>query len=164
MAPVRAFVALGGNVGDTAARFDAACAALAAASDVELLRRSSNVVTAPVGGPPGQRDYLNAVVELETTLAARALLELLQEVERANGRERALEERWGPRTLDLDLLLHGAARVTEPGLTVPHPRLEERSFVLAPLAELAPELVLAGCGRSVAERLTELESSEARAR
>jgi len=164
MAPVRAFVALGGNVGDTAARFDAACAALAAASDVELLRRSSNVVTAPVGGPPGQRDYLNAVVELETTLAARALLELLQEVERANGRERTLEERWGPRTLDLDLLLHGAARVTEPGLTVPHPRLEERSFVLAPLAELAPELVLAGCGRSVAERLTELESSEARAR
>ena len=78
--------------------------------------------------------------------------------------ERAPEERWGPRTLDLDLLLHGAARVTEPGLTVPHPRLEERSFVLAPLAELAPELVLARCGRSVAERLAELESSEARAR
>lgn len=164
MATARAFVALGGNVGDTAARFDAACSALAEAPDVEVLRRSSSAVTAPVGGPSGQRDYLNAVVELATQLEPRALLDLLHRIERANGRERAREERWGPRTLDLDLLLHGDASVDEPGLTVPHPRIAERSFVLAPLAELVPELLLTGCGRTVAQQLGELERSEARSR
>lgn len=158
----RAFVALGGNVGDTEAHFEAACAALDAAPGVALLGRSTSHVTAPVGGPPGQRDYRNAVVLLATELAPRALLELLQRVERERGRDREREARWGPRTLDLDLLLHADARVDEPGLTVPHPRLEERAFVLAPLAELAPDLVLPGCGRTVADRLAELEAAERR--
>lgn len=95
--------------------------------------------TQPVGGPPGQRPYLNVVVELLTEASPRDLLELAARLEASAGRTRA--ERWGPRTLDVDVLLVGDLRVDEPDLVVPHPRMHERAFVLVPLADLAPEVV-----------------------
>jgi 2-amino-4-hydroxy-6-hydroxymethyldihydropteridine diphosphokinase len=95
--------------------------------------------TEPVGGPPGQQDYLNLVVELDTEQTPRQLLGLCRRLEAAAGRVRV--ERWGPRTLDVDILIVGELRVDEPDLVVPHPRMHERRFVMAPLADLAPELV-----------------------
>jgi len=95
--------------------------------------------TEPVGGPPGQPNYLNVVVELDTDQTPRELLGLARRLEAAAGRVRA--ERWGPRTLDVDVLLVGDMKVDEPDLVVPHPRMHERRFVMAPLADLAPELV-----------------------
>ncbi|MCB9915001.1 MAG: 2-amino-4-hydroxy-6-hydroxymethyldihydropteridine diphosphokinase [Planctomycetes bacterium] len=148
----RAYVALGSNLGVPSERLDAACAALRATPGIERVRVSSYHATAAVGGPAAQPDYLNAVAELDTTLGPEELLARLQAIEAAEGRERATEVRWGPRRLDLDLLLHGDARRDADALALPHPRLEERRFVLAPLAELAPELVLARSGRTVAAR------------
>jgi 2-amino-4-hydroxy-6-hydroxymethyldihydropteridine diphosphokinase len=150
----RAWIALGSNVGPREANLAFALEELGRSRSVELLRRSSWIETAPVGGPPGQDPYLNGVAEIETTLAPRALLALLQSIERGAGRLRIVRD--GPRTLDLDLLLYEDQRIDSPDLVVPHPRMEERAFVLEPLAELAPELVLAGCGRTVRERLVEL--------
>ena len=95
--------------------------------------------TEPVGGPPGQQDYLNIVVELDTDQTPRQLLGLCRRLEAAAGRVRG--ERWGPRTLDVDVLLVGELRVDEPDLVVPHPRMHERRFVMAPLADVASELV-----------------------
>lgn len=146
---MRAFLGVGSNEGDRRAHLAQAARAIEAAPGVALLRRSSAWETAPVGPP--QADFLNAALELETVLSAGALLQLLQRVEAAAGRVR--RERWGPRTLDLDLLLYGEERVEEPGLTVPHPALAQRAFVLAPLAELCPERLVPGTGRSVGELL-----------
>ena len=129
-----AFVALGSNLGDRWAHLRAAVAGLpgmVAVSDV--------YETEPVGGPAGQDLYLNAVVELETDLSPRALLDVAWGLEAAAGRVRAA--RWGPRTLDVDILLVGDLEVDDPDLVVPHPRLWERSFVLIPLHDLAPEVV-----------------------
>jgi 2-amino-4-hydroxy-6-hydroxymethyldihydropteridine diphosphokinase len=133
----RAFVGLGSNLGDRRAFLVAA---------VEGLRRGGDVVavsplyeTEPVGGPTGQGAYLNAVVELFTRDTPRRLLARCHALEETAGRVRA--ERWGPRTLDADLLYVEGCEVDEPDLTVPHPRLWERRFVLAPLADLAPDLV-----------------------
>jgi 2-amino-4-hydroxy-6-hydroxymethyldihydropteridine diphosphokinase len=92
--------------------------------------------TAPVGGPPGQEDYINAVCRVQTDLSARQLLATCLDIENKFGRDRG--ERWGPRTLDIDLLLYDDARISEPNLVVPHPRMRERLFVLAPLADIAP--------------------------
>lgn len=141
--PVTAYVGLGANLGDAAAALDAALAALAALPGTRLVACSPRYRTAPVDatGP----DYLNAVAALETHLSAEALLAALHEIELGHGRERPYRN--APRTLDLDLLLHGAARVDLPHLVVPHPRLHERAFVLVPLADLAPELVVPGRGR-----------------
>lgn len=122
-------------------------AALAGLPKSRLIRRSSVIETAPVGPPQGA--YLNAVAELETGLDARELLEGLLAAERALGRVRDPEARWGPRTLDLDLILYGDEVIDEPGLTTPHPRLLERSFVLRPLAQLAPRRVIPGRGVTV---------------
>ncbi|HET7572365.1 MAG TPA: 2-amino-4-hydroxy-6-hydroxymethyldihydropteridine diphosphokinase [Gaiellaceae bacterium] len=144
--PVRAYVALGANLGERERTLREAVAALAAEPGIEVLSVSTLRETAPVG-VAGQPDFLNGAVALETTLPARALLELLLAVERRFGRVRDPEEPHGPRTLDLDLLLYGDARIDEPGLRVPHPRLHERRFVLEPLAELAPGLVVPGRGR-----------------
>jgi 2-amino-4-hydroxy-6-hydroxymethyldihydropteridine diphosphokinase len=117
---------------------------------------SSFLETDPVGKLDQPR-FVNAVAMLETELGPRELLERLLEVERRLGRDRATEERWGPRTVDLDLLLYGGATIDEPGLTVPHPRLAERRFVLEPLAEIAPDLSLPD-GRAVRDLLVpELE-------
>lgn len=153
----RAFVALGSNLGEPRERLAAGLDALRALPGVELLRCSKLHTTAPVGGPAGQPDYLNAVVELRTTLEPLALLEGLQAIEAAEGRDRSREERFGPRTLDLDLLLHGDARLASERLTLPHPRMEQRAFVLAPLAELDPDLVLPLSGLTVGQRLEELQ-------
>jgi 2-amino-4-hydroxy-6-hydroxymethyldihydropteridine diphosphokinase len=131
---VRAFLALGSNLGDREAALRAAVASLD-----EVVAVSPVYETAPVGGPGGQGPYLNAVVELDTDRSPRTLLALCRRLEAAAGRERA--ERWAARTLDVDVLLVGDLVVDEPDLVVPHPRLWERRFVLAPLADLAPDLV-----------------------
>lgn len=133
----RAFLGLGSNLGDRAAHLAAAVGVLP-----DLARVSPVYETSPVGGPPGQGPYLNLVVELSTALPARALLEVAQRLEAEAGRERG--ERFGPRTLDVDVLWVEGETVDEPDLTVPHPRMNERRFVLAPLADLAPDLVPAG--------------------
>lgn len=156
----RAFVALGSNLGDRRATLEWAVEALRRAPGIRVLRVSSWIETEPVGGPHGQPRFLNGVVELETQLAPRELLARLFELERSSQRVRTLRD--GPRTLDLDLLLHGESISHEPELELPHPRMEQREFVLAPLAEIAPTLRLPGCGRSVAERLIELRAERAR--
>ena len=133
----RAFIGLGSNLGDRRAHLRAAVDQLRAANEVAAV--SPLYETEPVGGPPGQQDYLNLVVELRTADSPRALLERCRALEASAHRERA--ERWGPRTLDADVLLVEGDLVDEADLTVPHPRMWERRFVLAPLADLAPDLV-----------------------
>jgi 2-amino-4-hydroxy-6-hydroxymethyldihydropteridine diphosphokinase len=155
---VRACVALGSNVGDRAAHVEAAIAALGALPATALLRRSGLFETEPVG-PVAQGRFINAAAVIETTLAPRDLLAALQAIERGRGRVRDPGGRWGPRTLDLDLLLYGDAIIDEPGLTVPHPRLHERLFVLDPLAEIAGETVVPGLGRAVSQLRGALRSA-----
>jgi 2-amino-4-hydroxy-6-hydroxymethyldihydropteridine diphosphokinase len=135
------FIALGSNLGDRAANLAAARAALAV--DMSIMSASSVYETEP-WGPAGQGHYLNQVLRGETELDPRALLWKLHEIEHRLGRERAREERYGPRTIDLDILLYDDIRIEESGLTIPHPRMLERAFVLVPLAEIAPELVVSG--------------------
>lgn len=159
---VVAAIALGSNLGDREAHLTAALRALERTPGVVVLRRSRWVETEAVGGPSGQPRFLNGAALLETTLGPRELLDALLRVERARGRERAGGERDAPRTLDLDLLLHGDARLDEPDLVVPHPRMEERLFVLEPLAELVPEQRLPGCGETVAERVRTLHGGASR--
>jgi 2-amino-4-hydroxy-6-hydroxymethyldihydropteridine diphosphokinase len=131
---LRAFLALGSNLGDRWALLRRAVAALP-----DVVAVSPVYETDPVGGPEGQGAYLNLVVELDTELSARQLLEAAQRAEA--GARRVRTERWGPRTLDVDVLLVGDDVVDEPDLVVPHPRMWERAFVLVPLADLAPDLV-----------------------
>jgi 2-amino-4-hydroxy-6-hydroxymethyldihydropteridine diphosphokinase len=142
MRAVDAYIGLGANLGDAKATLAAAFNALEALPESELVRRSSIYRSAPIdsSGP----DYLNAVVRLRTSLDAHELLAQLQSIERSHGRERPYRN--APRTLDLDLLLYGEQHIDTPTLVVPHPRAHERAFVLAPLAELAPELVIPGRG------------------
>ena len=136
----RAFVGLGANLGDREGTLRSAVDALGAEAGVEVVAVSTLRETEPVG--VGEQPlYLNGAAELETTLTARELLDRLLAVEQRFGRVRSPGEH-GPRTLDLDLLLYGDGVIDEPGLTVPHPRLHERRFVLEPLAELAPALVV----------------------
>lgn len=136
-----AFVALGSNLGDRRAHLEAAFAALASLPGTHLLARSAIFETPPLG-PPGQQDYLNAAAALSTTLAPHALLDALLTIEQSRGRVR--RERWGARTLDLDLLLHGQTVTHDARLTLPHPAMLQRAFVLAPLRDLAPDLVVNG--------------------
>ena len=154
---VLAAVALGSNLGDRAATLARALTRLEMTPGVVLLRRSRWLENPAMGGSPGQGDFLNGVALLETTLPPRALLERLQEIERQLGRRREHENgRNAARCLDLDLLFYGDLELAEPGLILPHPRMEERRFVLEPLAELLPDRRLAGCGKSVRERAEEL--------
>lgn len=143
MKSAQAWIGLGANLGDTRVTLEAALAALAALPKTRLLRCSSFYRSAPIdsGGP----DYLNAVAELETSLAPLQLLAALQAIESAHGRERPYRN--APRTLDLDVLSYGDVVLDSPCLTLPHPRLHERAFVLLPLLELAPDLSLPGLGR-----------------
>jgi 2-amino-4-hydroxy-6-hydroxymethyldihydropteridine diphosphokinase len=142
----RAAVALGSNLGDRRATLDGAVAAL---RDRTLVRACSSVIeTDPVGGV-ADGPFLNAACVLETDLPPRDLLALLLDIERRFGRDRARERRWGSRTLDLDLILYDDAKIDEPGLCLPHPRLHERLFVLDPLAEIAPFWVVPGSQRTV---------------
>ena len=139
---VTAYVGLGANLGDAHAALDDALQRLGALPGTRLIACSSVYRTAPIdsSGP----DYLNAVAELSTQLSAHELLAQLQAIEQAHGRERPYRN--APRTLDLDLLLYGDATIATAHLIVPHPRLHERAFVLAPLAEIAPGLVIGGHG------------------
>jgi 2-amino-4-hydroxy-6-hydroxymethyldihydropteridine diphosphokinase len=135
----RAYVGVGANLGDREATIRAAIETLPAVVAVSKLRETDPV------GVVDQPPFLNGAVALETELAPRDLLAVLLEVERELGRER--RERWGPRTIDLDLLLYGDEAIDEPGLTVPHPRLHERRFALEPLLDLDPDVAIPGRGR-----------------
>jgi 2-amino-4-hydroxy-6-hydroxymethyldihydropteridine diphosphokinase len=138
-----AFIALGGNVGDVRATFDQAVAILCDSSDVRLLARSSDYRTPP-WGVTDQPPFINAVIAVSTTLSPHALLSGAQACERALGRDRAQERHWGPRTIDLDILAYDDLIQSDATLTLPHPHLFERAFVLVPLAEIASDRVIAG--------------------
>lgn len=146
-----AYVALGANLGDAEGNLRAAVRALAATPGLALLKTSSFYRTAPVGLRQ-QPDFINAAAAMHSELDARALLDVLFDIEQRFGRQRSIPN--APRTLDLDLLLYGDAVSADSALTLPHPRMHERAFVLAPLAEIAPELVIPGRGR-VAELLAQ---------
>ncbi len=147
---MRAYVGVGSNLGDRWAHLAAAARRLRSSGRVAVLRASRVWDAAPLGPP--QPRYLNAVLEVETSLPAGALLVVLHAAEDAAGRVRG-PSRWTARTLDLDLLLYGDEVIRRPGLVVPHPGIVLRRFVLAPLAELVPEKVLPGTGRTVAQLL-----------
>lgn len=135
-----ALIALGSNLGDRSAHLESAFASLGALPGSLLLARSSIIETEPIG-PPGQRPFLNAAAAIESGLGPRELLDAMLAIEVRAGRTRSAAMRWGPRSLDLDLLLFDGSIIAEPGLVVPHPRMHERMFVLRPLAEIAPEAV-----------------------
>ena len=149
----RAYVGLGANLGSREETLEHAVALLAAAEGVDVLAVSELRETDPVGVVDQPR-FLNGAVAVDTTLSARELLDTLLAIERSLGRVRM--ERWGPRIVDLDLLLYGHEIVDEPGLHVPHPRLHERRFALEPLAELDPALEIPARGR-VSEALAALD-------
>lgn len=150
----RAYIGLGGNLGDPAVAMAAALKALDASAHTNVTAVSSLYRTPP-WGKPDQPDFLNAAAAVETGLSARELLAFCLDVERKLKRVRT--ERWGPRTIDLDLLWFGGQAIAEEGLTVPHPRMAERAFVLVPLAEIAPGLMVDG--RTVAARAATLDST-----
>jgi len=141
----KAFIGLGANIGDPGRQLRNALAALDGIPGTRLMRASSLWRTAPVGYA-AQPDFVNAVAEVETAQAPRALLEALLAIEKRFGRERSFAN--APRTLDLDLLLYGDRVLSEQGLELPHPRMHERAFVLAPLVEIAPEVEIPGKGRA----------------
>jgi 2-amino-4-hydroxy-6-hydroxymethyldihydropteridine diphosphokinase len=154
----RVFLGLGANIGDRRRALDAALQALAGDGRVRVTRRSSLYETAPVG-MVDQPWFLNVVVEIATPLSPEALLDLAQQVERDLGRTR--EIRWGPRTVDIDILLFGDRVMATPRLTIPHPEMSRRRFVVEPLVEIAPELRLPD-GRRVRDLLEDLTGQEVR--
>ncbi len=141
--PIQAYIAMGSNLGDRHANIQGGLDAIEALESTAIIQCSSIIETLPIG-PGEQGQYLNGVVLVQTDLEPRVLLELLLEIEATFGRDRASEQRWGARTLDLDVLIFGDRVIDEPGLTIPHPRLHQRSFVLEPLCELAPMLMIPG--------------------
>jgi 2-amino-4-hydroxy-6-hydroxymethyldihydropteridine diphosphokinase len=158
-----AAIAIGGNLGDVDRTFTRAVTRLESTPGVVILRRSTWHKTEPIGGPEGQPRYLNGVLLAETTLAPEALLAVLQGIETRLGRDRSVEVPNGPRPLDLDLLWHGDTVSETDALRLPHPRFEERLFVLEPLLEICPDHMLPGCGMSVRERVESLRAEGATA-
>jgi 2-amino-4-hydroxy-6-hydroxymethyldihydropteridine diphosphokinase len=156
VAPVRAFLALGGNVGDSRQTLDRAVRMLADTPGIALVARSSDYRTPP-WGVTDQAPFVNLCVAIDTTLPPMALLRRMQDIERALGRDRGSEQRWGPRTVDLDMIAYGHMSLNEPGLVLPHPRLFERAFVLMPLAEIAGDHEIAG--RAPREALKGLDTA-----
>ena len=136
-------IALGGNVGDVRTTFRKAIANICGMTQAALLARSSDYTTPP-WGEEDQAPFINACIEIETSLDPHALLFTLHKIEKKFGRDRAKEHRWGPRTLDLDLIAYDDASINQPDLTLPHPRLFERAFVLVPLAEIVPDRLISG--------------------
>ena len=151
-----ALVAFGGNLGDVRDTLDRAVAAFCDGKDVRLLARSSDYRTPP-WGVANQPPFINLAIAVDTSLTPWALLSRAQTVEHALGRERAMERRWGPRPVDIDLIAYDDLALAESDLVLPHPRLFERAFVLAPLVEIAPERVIAG--RRVRDALIRLDAS-----
>jgi 2-amino-4-hydroxy-6-hydroxymethyldihydropteridine diphosphokinase len=149
-------LALGGNVGDVRATFERALAMLCEDGRVRLAARASDYVTPP-WGVTAQPPFVNSCLAVETDLAPEALLARTQAIEQALGRRRAAEPRWGPRPIDIDILAYDDLTLRTPGLTLPHPRLFERAFVLVPLAEIAPDRVIAG--KRVRDALAKLDTS-----
>ncbi len=150
-----AYIGLGSNVGDHHAILRGALARMAASEGVSVLRVSRFMLTEPVGPPQGW--YLNAVAMLAVELTPTALLARLQSIETALGRDRSREVRWGPRTCDLDIELFDDLVMDTETLTIPHPRMHEREFVLRPLVEIAPHALHPTLGKTAAELLAELE-------
>src|SRR5712672_1951974 len=148
-------IALGGNVGDVRATFEKAIADICSSAQAVLLARSSDYATPPWGDEQQAR-FINACIEIDTSLDPHALLFTLHKIETKFGRDRASERRWGPRTLDLDLIAYDDVSIEKPELTLPHPRLFERAFVLVPLAEIVPDRIIAG--HSVTAALAQLST------
>jgi 2-amino-4-hydroxy-6-hydroxymethyldihydropteridine diphosphokinase len=151
-----ALLGLGGNVGDVRATLSEAIALFADGADVELIARSSDYRTPP-WGVTDQPPFINLAIAVETRLSPRDLLTRALNVERALDRDRTRERRWGPRTIDIDLLAYDDLALDEPALTLPHPRLFERAFVLMPLAEIVPDRVIAG--RRVRDALAAIDAT-----
>lgn len=149
------YLGLGSNLGDRRRNLEAALDALRAHPQIAVTAVSSFLETDPVGGPPGQGKFLNAAAKIETDLSPEALLEELKRVERALGRKPG--PRWGPREVDLDILLYGDTILDTEALTIPHPRMCERRFVMEPLAEIAPAARNPVTGRTVRELLALLD-------
>jgi 2-amino-4-hydroxy-6-hydroxymethyldihydropteridine diphosphokinase len=150
-----AFVGLGGNLGDIRATLAGAIAKFCDGREVQLLARSSDYRTPP-WGKQDQPPFVNACIQVATTLTPQALLDRALAVERVFGRDRSRETRWGPRPLDMDLIAYDDLTIDQPGLCLPHPRLFERAFVLVPLAEIAPDAVIAG--RRVGDAVREVDA------
>jgi 2-amino-4-hydroxy-6-hydroxymethyldihydropteridine diphosphokinase len=148
-------IALGGNLGDVRTTFGKAIANICGMTQGTLVARSSDYLNPPLGDQQ-QPHYVNACIEIETRLDPHALLFTLHKIEKKFGRDRAHEQHWGPRTLDLDLLAYDDVRLGKRELTLPHPRMFERAFVLVPLAEIAPDRVIAG--RRVRDALAQLST------
>jgi 2-amino-4-hydroxy-6-hydroxymethyldihydropteridine diphosphokinase len=148
-------IALGGNVGDVRDTFRKAIGNICGMTQAALLARSSDYATPPWGDEQ-QAPFVNACIEIDTRLDPHTVLSTLHKIEKKFGRDRAHERRWGPRTLDLDLIAYDDVRLHKAELTLPHPRLFERAFVLVPLAEIAPGRVIAG--RRVADALAGLST------
>jgi 2-amino-4-hydroxy-6-hydroxymethyldihydropteridine diphosphokinase len=151
-----AWVGFGGNLGDARATIAAGIERFCDGKEVRLVARSSDYRTPP-WGVEDQPPFVNACIAVETMLPPRALLERAMAVERLFGRDRATSRRWGERTLDIDLLTYGTETIDEPGLSLPHPRMLQRAFVLVPLAEIRPDAVIAG--RSVRAALAGLDAT-----
>src|SRR6201996_8409877 len=153
----RVLIALGGNVGEVRATFEKAIPNICGMAQAALLARSSDYATPP-WGEENQPPFVNACIEIDTALDPHALLFVLHKVEQKFGRDRPKERRWGPRTLDLDMIAYDDVAIDKLELTLPHPRLFERAFVVVPLAEIAPDRLIAG--RRVRNALAEVSTAD----
>ncbi len=153
------YIGLGSNLGDREEHLDAALMMIASIDGVQFVTGSEMLETAPVGGPTGQGAFLNAVCRIETELAPGELLTCLQQIEESLGRDAPEDrEHWGPREIDLDILLFGDQVVATDELTIPHPLMHERHFVLAPLCSIAPEATHPILNKSVSQMLDEIDN------